>query len=335
MQMQAYLYETPQTLLLMATDANFDEACYLRANPDVAAAVRARQFNSGRQHFEVFGRQEGRRLQLKVEPGRKRSKLQQIRRLFRDDMEMRQAQGHFDFLTPELREEFGIIDTTAISSNGYDPDALALIERHRNGIVLDCGAGSRDLYFQNVVNFEIADYDSTDVRGVGEALPFKADSFDGVLSLAVLEHVKDPWRCAQEIMRVLKPGGDLICCVPFLQPVHGYPHHYYNMTEQGLRNLFCSGVDIVRHEVPVSTLPIWTLTWILNCWASGLDEKTRQEFVNLRVADLMAPASTQLSKGFVTQLTKEKNMELASATVLHGKKRPISRVDSSFGPPGG
>jgi SAM-dependent methyltransferase len=161
------------------------------------------------------------------------------------------------------------------------------------------------------------------------------DSFDGVLSLAVLEHVKDPWRCAQEIMRVLKPGGELICCVPFLQPVHGYPHHYYNMTEQGLRNLFRSGVDIVRHEVPISTLPIWTLTWILNSWASGLDEKARHEFVNLRVADLMAPASTQLSKGYVTQLTIEKNMELASATVLHGRKRPTPCADSSSGPPRG
>ncbi len=332
--MHTCLYEAPQTLRPLATDANFDDASYLRANPDVAAAVSAHQFDSGRQHFEAFGRQEGRRLQLRVEPERKRSKLQQIRRLFRDDMQMREAQSHFDFLTPELREEFGIIDTTAISSNGYDPDALALIERHRNGMVLDCGAGSRDLYFQNVINFEIAVYDSTDVRGVGEALPFKADSFDGVLSLAVLEHVKDPWRCAQEIMRVLKPGGDLICCVPFLQPVHGYPHHYYNMTEQGLRNLFLSGVDIVRHEVPVSTLPIWTLTWILNSWASGLDEQTRHEFVNLRVADLMAPASTQLSKGFVTQLTKEKNLELASATVLHGRKRLIPCVDSSSGPPG-
>jgi len=91
MHMQDRLYDKPQTLQSIATDANFDEACYLRANPDVAAAVRAHQFESGRQHFEAFGRQERRRLQLKVEPGRKRSKLQQIRRLIRDDMQMQEA----------------------------------------------------------------------------------------------------------------------------------------------------------------------------------------------------------------------------------------------------
>jgi hypothetical protein len=34
--------------------------------------------------------------------------------------------------------------------------------------------------------------------------------------------------------------------VPFLQPLHGYPHHYYNMTGEGLRNLFrtCSSTAI-------------------------------------------------------------------------------------------
>ncbi len=320
--MRHHSCDNPQALLPVATEANFDEASYLRGNPDVAAAVRVGQFESGRHHFDTFGKQEGRRLSLKVDPECKRAKLERIRPLLRGDMEMREADGHFDFLTGALREQFAIIDTTAISSNGYDPDALALIEKHRDGMVLDCGAGSRDSYFPNVVNFEIAAYESTDVRGVGEALPFNDDSFDAVLSLAVLEHVKDPWRCAQEIIRVLKPGGDLICCAPFLTPMHGFPHHYYNMTERGLRNLFEPGIDIERHEVPVSTLPIWSVTWILNSWANGLTGKARDEFVNLRVADLMHPATSYLSRDFVTGLTREKNMELAAGTVIHGKKRP-------------
>lgn len=317
-----HLNDEPQVLSPLATDANFDEPAYLAANPDVAAAVRSGQFASGLHHFDLFGRREQRRLQLKVDPERKRAKLERIQPLLRGDMPMRSGDGYLDFLTSELREQFDIIDTSAVSSNRYDPDALALIEKHRDGMVLDCGAGSRDLYFGNVVNLEIAVYESTDVRGVGEALPFRDAAFDAVLSLAVLEHVKDPWLCAREIVRVLKPGGDLICCVPFLQPVHGYPHHYYNMTAQGLRNLFAAGIDISRHEVPMSTLPIWSLTWILNSWANGLGEEARQEFMNLRVADLTGPASTYLTRRFVTELAKEKNMELASATVIHGTKRP-------------
>lgn len=311
---------TPQELQRIATEANFDEASYLLANPDVAAAVDAGQFPSGRHHFHVHGAQERRRLQFKVDAERKSSKLERVRPLLRTDMRMLEGEDFLDFLTAELREQFNIVGTAAVSSNGYDPDVLALIEKHKDGLVLDCGAGSRDLYFQNVVNFEIAVYPSTDVRGVGEALPFHDNSFDALISMAVLEHVKDPWRCAQEIIRVLKPGGDLICCVPFLQPMHGYPHHYYNMTEQGLRNLFSPGIDIARHEVAAGTLPIWTLNWILSSWAKGLDEKTREEFMSLSVADLMDDPMNLLSRNFVVMLSKEKNMELASATVIHGKK---------------
>ncbi len=107
---------------------------------------------------------------------------------------------------------------------------LALIKKHQNGFIVDCGVGCREIYCPNVVNFEIVAYSSTDVRGVGEKLPFNDNSFDAVIFIAVLEHVKDPWLLAKEIVRVLKPGGDLICCVPFFQPLHSYPHHYYNMT---------------------------------------------------------------------------------------------------------
>ena len=80
------------------------------------------------------------------------------------------------------------------------------IHRLQDGLILDCGAGRRPIYYSNVVNFEIVAYDTTDVRGVGESLPFETDSFDAVFSFAVLEHVKDPFRCASEICRVLKPG---------------------------------------------------------------------------------------------------------------------------------
>ena len=312
---------TPQQLYPLATDKNFNELAYLLANPDVAAAVATGHIKSGRQHFDVHGTHEGRRLRYAVEEQRKHLKLAHLRSFLRTDMLMHEASDYFDFLTPELREQFNIIDTTAISSNEYDPDGLALIEKHRDGLVLDCGAGSRGVYYQNVINFEIAVYPSTDVRGVGEVLPFKDNSFDAVISIAVLEHVKDPWLCAKEIIRVLKPGGDLLCCVPFLQPMHGYPHHYYNMTELGLKNLFGSSIDITQHEVPASVLPIWSLTWILSSWANGLDEKTREDFMNFKISDLMNDPRSYISMDFVKKLSKEKNMELASATMIYGKKR--------------
>jgi hypothetical protein len=32
--------------------------------------------------------------------------------------------------------------------------------------------------------------------------------------------------------------------VPFLQPLHGYPHHYFNMTHMGVRSLFEDQIEI-------------------------------------------------------------------------------------------
>ena len=305
-----------------ATEDNFDEAGYLAANPDVAAAVGRGDFRSGRQHFQTHGHREGRRLRLSgaALAEAKARKLERLRPFLRGDLPSTTSERGIDFLSESLRKQFNIVDTDAVSSNDYDGHVLGLIDRHKDGLVLDCGAGKRARYFDNVINFEIVAYDTTDVRGVGEELPFVDGTFDAVISIAVLEHVKDPFRCAAEIARVLKPGGELICCVPFLQPYHGYPHHYYNMTHQGLRNLFEPAIAVDRIEVYESVGPIWTLTWIASSWADGLSGAAREAFLNLRVRDLIAPAQQFLSAPFVRELPAAKNLELASACVLFGRK---------------
>src|ERR1700731_4554341 len=118
-----------------------------------------------------------------------------------------QTMDAFDFLPPSLR--FALTPQPATTSaNPYDPAALALIAdtTSKGGVVLDCGAGLRSSRTPNVINLEISNYRSTDMLAAGEALPFKDASFDAVLSLAVLEHVRDPFACAREMLRVVKPG---------------------------------------------------------------------------------------------------------------------------------
>ncbi|HKW59903.1 MAG TPA: class I SAM-dependent methyltransferase, partial [Candidatus Dormibacteraeota bacterium] len=55
------------------------------------------------------------------------------------------------------------------------------------------------------------------VRGVGERLPFAADSFDLVVSVWVLEHLADPLGAFIEVRRVLKPGGHFVFLTPNLR----------------------------------------------------------------------------------------------------------------------
>lgn len=308
----------------LATEENFDEIGYLLMNPDVAKAVKAGICPSGLEHLRTHGSLEGRlqRISTKIAAPKQR-KLDRIRSILRNDMPSVTNENCIDFLSDELRAQFNIVDTENVSSNPYDEDANALIEKYQNGLILDCGAGRRGTYYDNVVNFEIVSYDTTDVRGVGEKLPFRDNSFDAVFSLAVLEHVKDPFQCASEIVRVLKPGGELFCVVPFLQPMHGYPNHYYNMTEQGIRNLFEPDVCIDRHEVLSYETPIYTLTWVLRSWIEGLHGEAKDEFLNMKVSDLMGSPASYEGRSFVRHLSREKNFELACGTTIFGTKKPI------------
>lgn len=69
-------------------------------------------------------------------------------------------------------------------------------------------------------------------------IPFDDATFDGVVIQAVLEHVVDPYRCVQEIHRVLKPGGLVYAETPFIQQVHMGRYDFARFTHSGHRRLF-------------------------------------------------------------------------------------------------
>ena len=69
-------------------------------------------------------------------------------------------------------------------------------------------------------------------------IPFEDESFDGVIAQAVLEHVADPYRCAEEIHRVLKKQGLVYAETPFMQPVHMGRYDFTRFTHLGHRRLF-------------------------------------------------------------------------------------------------
>ena len=72
----------------------------------------------------------------------------------------------------------------------------------------------------------------------GHDIPFDDGSFDGVIAQAVLEHVVDPYRCSEEIYRVLKDRGVVYAETPFMQQVHGGRYDFTRFTHLGHRRLF-------------------------------------------------------------------------------------------------
>ena len=60
--LRGFMRDLNNLIYPLATDLNFEETCYLMANPDVYAAVQNGQIQSGWVHFDIFGRHEYRRM---------------------------------------------------------------------------------------------------------------------------------------------------------------------------------------------------------------------------------------------------------------------------------
>jgi SAM-dependent methyltransferase len=69
----------------------------------------------------------------------------------------------------------------------------------------------------------------------GSNIPIESNSFDGVVCSEVLEHVRNPTSILKEAFRVLKPGGLMFICVPFLFRIHPDPDDFGRYTDQYLR----------------------------------------------------------------------------------------------------
>lgn len=89
-----------------------------------------------------------------------------------------------------------------------------------------------------VVETDIAFGQRTQLVCDAHDLPFIDKSFDGVIIQAVLEHVVDPFRCVDEIHRVLKDDGLVYAETPFMQQVHLGPYDFTRFTHLGHRRLF-------------------------------------------------------------------------------------------------
>jgi hypothetical protein len=80
-----------------------------------------------------------------------------------------------NMIPEKLSSVFKIDETENVSHHPYSEEANRVIKdvRERGGFILDCGAGYRFNIAHDIICLDIVPYPSTDVLGVGQALPFK------------------------------------------------------------------------------------------------------------------------------------------------------------------
>jgi SAM-dependent methyltransferase len=109
---------------------------------------------------------------------------------------------------------------------GLDPDSPSLAEHRAHGMPI--------------------------VRGVGEHLPFASQTFDLIVSVWVLEHLRDPALVFREVARVLRPRGHFI----FLTPNLLNPLLFFNRIGKALPQLQRRLVPRLYGRLEADTFPV-------------------------------------------------------------------------------
>jgi len=218
----------------------------------------------------------------------------------------------FCFLSAKEAEELRADKFDRVSAHAYPQDLQQYLNENPDIIALDCGAGLRKHQFPQVINLEPIAYPSTHVQSMAEKLPFRDNSFDLVFCLSVLEHLRDPFAAAREMLRVLKPGGRIFLEVPFLIQVHGYPNHYYNMTPQGLANLVDEQCTVLDQMVPNYGHPIQALTPFIKTWHDGLPEDAQKDFRKMTLGELLDDPKNYYQESWVKKLPHQVQANIAA-----------------------
>jgi SAM-dependent methyltransferase len=154
------------------------------------------------------------------------------------------------------------------TSARWGEDLIALLPRsQREGEVcleFGCGDGqARHLieeYGYRWVGIDMTG-DGMAVRCDGHRLPFADESFSLVVSVAVFEHLYDPFAAAREVARVLKPGGIFLGTTAFLEPFHA--NSYFHMSHMGVQRVLCgAGLEPNRLWATWNFLEATTTFWL-------------------------------------------------------------------------
>jgi SAM-dependent methyltransferase len=154
-----------------------------------------------------------------------------------------------------------------------------------------------------------------DVQADATSLPFGEGTFGSVICSELLEHVSFPPAVLAEAHRVLRPGGTLLVCVPFLNRIHGDPCDFGRYTDyywaSTLERAGFTGIHIERQGLFWSVLvdmlrdlavhktndPVFARPQVIRLIAMGMALVKR---VALKLDQRSASRADAFSAGFTT-----------------------------------
>ncbi len=206
---------------------------------------------------------------------------------------------------------------------GYDPwtHRVVLQSLPASSISVEIGAGNMAFSLPNLIWMDVTLTPYVDVVGDAHALPILPECIDFVFSLAVVEHLHQPFIAAQEMFRVLREGGYVFHDCSFVFPLHGVPGHYFNASHQGMAQVFAP-FTLLRAGVEPFQMPSFALRAMLNTYLALLGHVDDPAVDRLRASmrDLRdQPLGT--IDGF---LNEDAALSIAAGTYYFGVKLPLA-----------
>lgn len=132
-----------------------------------------------------------------------------------------------------------------------DVNQLTYLKRHLpsvEGPVLEVGSkdyGSTSSFRSVYTASEYIGVDMADGKGVDAVVdlvegigPLRAAHFELAICCSVMEHVRRPWVFAENLARLIRPGGRIYVSVPWVWRFHAYPDDYFRFSWRGVAELF-------------------------------------------------------------------------------------------------
>lgn len=209
----------------------------------------------------------------------------------------------------------GESQTTKINCDKFIKEIFK-INKKPNVLVIgggEKGSGTEFLFNNADIEIHVIDIymtENVDVICDAHYLPMKKNYYDGVWIQAVLEHVVEPIKVVDEILRILKNKGIIYAETPFMQQVHEGAYDFTRYTVLGHRYLFkkFEAIDFGGDRGPEIVLA-WSIKYLI--WAL---------FRNRMLSIILGYLTTIILRPFGFFIRKSSLYDSSSGVYFLGKK---------------